>query len=140
MAKRIFCNISPRNHGQSMVEFALILPVFVLVFAGIFDLGRAFYASITITNAAREGARYGTLNPKDQPGMRQAAIQEAQNSGITITNSNVSVTCPSFIASSGCDRGQPLRVTITYLYNQMILGFFFPDGIEMQRHVEMQIP
>ena len=45
-----------RTRGQSLVEFAMILPVFALLFAATLDLGRLFYAQITLTNAAREGA------------------------------------------------------------------------------------
>lgn len=40
-----------------MVEFAILLPLFLLVIAGIVDLGRAFFTQIELTNAAREGAR-----------------------------------------------------------------------------------
>jgi hypothetical protein len=129
------------QQGQSMIEFALILPLMVLVIAGIFDLGRAFYSSITITNSAREGARYGTLNPKDSAGIKAAAVLEAQNSGISLTNANVSLSCPpNLMPPTGCNRGQPLRVTISYTYDDMIFRFFFPSGINMQRYVEMQIP
>ena len=45
-----------RTLGQSLVEFALILPVFLVFFAATLDLGRVFYANITLNNAAREGA------------------------------------------------------------------------------------
>jgi Flp pilus assembly protein TadG len=128
------------QHGQSMIEFALILPVLVLVIAGIFDLGRAFYSSITITNAAREGARYGTLRANDTPGMRTTAVQEAQSSGITINTNDVMITCPDLVAPTGCDRGQPLRVTVNYLYDDMIFRFVLRSGIQMQRYVEMQVP
>lgn len=48
--------------GQSMVEFALILPVFVLILVGVFDLGRAVYAYNTINNAAREAARLAIVD------------------------------------------------------------------------------
>jgi hypothetical protein len=129
------------GHGQSMVEFALILPLMVLIIAGIFDLGRAFYSLITITNAAREGARYGTLHPADGAGIKAAAELEAQNSGITITDGNVNLICPpNPMPPTGCNRGQPLRVTVSYNYNEMIFRFFFPSGINMQRSVEMQVP
>jgi hypothetical protein len=46
-----------RSRGQSLVEFALILPIFLLILFGLFDLGRAVYAWSTINNAAREAAR-----------------------------------------------------------------------------------
>ena len=50
------------RRGQSIVEFALILPVFVLVLVGIFDLGRGIYAFNTISQAAREGARLAIVD------------------------------------------------------------------------------
>jgi Flp pilus assembly protein TadG len=45
--------------GQTAVEFALILPILVLILMGVFDFGRAFYAYSVVANAAREGARAG---------------------------------------------------------------------------------
>ena len=50
------------RRGQSLVEFALILPVFILLLVGIFDLGRAVYAYNTINNAARQGARLAIVD------------------------------------------------------------------------------
>ena len=50
------------SRGQSMVEFALILPIFVLLLIGIFDLGRGVYAFNTISQAAREGARLAIVD------------------------------------------------------------------------------
>ena len=41
------------GRGQSLVEFALVLPVFVLVLVSLFDLGRGVFAYNTLTNAAR---------------------------------------------------------------------------------------
>ena len=46
-----------------MIEFALILPLMVLIVVGIFELGRAFFAYIAISNAAREGVRIYTFTP-----------------------------------------------------------------------------
>lgn len=51
-----------RTRGQAAVEFALIVPIFVLLLLGIFDLGRAVYASSTLNNAAREGARQAIVD------------------------------------------------------------------------------
>ena len=51
------------SRGQSLVEFALVLPLFVLLLVGVFDLGRAFFAYIAISNAAREGTRVYTFWP-----------------------------------------------------------------------------
>jgi len=54
--------VGSRSRGQTLVEFALILPVFLLVLMGIMDLGRAVYYSSTLSNAARETARRGIVD------------------------------------------------------------------------------
>lgn len=51
-----------KTRGQTLVEFALILPVFILVLMGILDLGRAVYYNATLSNAAREAAREGIVD------------------------------------------------------------------------------
>jgi hypothetical protein len=50
------------SRGQTLVEFALILPVFILILVGIFDGGRLVFAYHTVNNAAREGGREATVN------------------------------------------------------------------------------
>jgi Flp pilus assembly protein TadG len=50
------------DRGQTIVEFALILPIFILVLVGIVDFGRAVYASSTIQNAAREAVRVAIVD------------------------------------------------------------------------------
>lgn len=60
-----------RKSGQSLVEFAVILPILLAMVAGAVDLGRMFYAYVTIESAAREGAFYGASRPRcdiNQPG------------------------------------------------------------------------
>jgi len=56
-------HMQQRSLGQSFVEFALILPVFLLFLAATLDLGRVFYANITLNNAAREGAFAAAKDP-----------------------------------------------------------------------------
>jgi Flp pilus assembly protein TadG len=135
------------HQGQSMIEFALILPSMVFILAGIFDLGRAFYSSITITNSAREGARYGSLNPKLTQGICNAAIVEAQGSGITLNYSNIKVSCSATVTCLAdstpaitCSANQPITVKVSYNFDQMLFRFFFPTGINMERKVEMLVP
>jgi Flp pilus assembly protein TadG len=50
-------NVSRGERGATAMEFALLLPVFILVLAALLDFGRAVFTQVTITNAAREGAR-----------------------------------------------------------------------------------
>ena len=51
-----------RERGAAAIEFALLLPAFLLVIAGIVDFGRAFFTQIELTNAAREGARAAVVS------------------------------------------------------------------------------
>lgn len=55
----------PNARGQDLVEYALILPIFVLLVFGILDLSRAVYYYSAMQNAAREGARYGSVHPDE---------------------------------------------------------------------------
>lgn len=48
--------------GQAMVEFALILPILLLIICGIIDFGWMFYNQLSLDNACREGARYSVVN------------------------------------------------------------------------------
>lgn len=50
-----------KRSGQAVVEFALVLPIFLLLLLGAVDFGRAYYRLHLLTNAAREGARTGSL-------------------------------------------------------------------------------
>ncbi|HEY8199257.1 MAG TPA: TadE/TadG family type IV pilus assembly protein [Candidatus Limnocylindrales bacterium] len=92
-----------RSRGQALLEFALILPVFMLLFAGALDLGRLYASQIAVANAAREGALEAAQNPTsfeaNQPcnGITNRvmcrALGEATGSFVTITPGNVSLTC-----------------------------------------------
>ena len=56
--------VSRRSAGQALVEFALIVPVSLLLMGSALDLGRLFYTRVSLENAAREGAFYGSTNPR----------------------------------------------------------------------------
>lgn len=51
-----------REEGQSALEFALVLPVLLLVVCGILDFGWMFYNKLSVENGCREGARYACVN------------------------------------------------------------------------------
>jgi Flp pilus assembly protein TadG len=132
---------------QSVIEYVFILPLMVLFVAGIYDLGRVFYSFITITNAAREGARYGTLNPKLTQGICNAAVYEAQSSGISLNYNNIAITCDTTVTclySSTpaiiCKENQPITVIVRYNFNKMLFRSFFPTGINIERDAEMLVP
>jgi large repetitive protein len=62
------------RRGQGLVEFALILPMLLMVIIGIFEFGRILLIYSSLFNAAREGSRYGITNPRDYDGIRAASV------------------------------------------------------------------
>ena len=124
--------------AQELVEFALVLPLLILVLFGAVDLGRAFHAAITIANAAREGARAIALDRDDLAAAEIAAIREAQDSGITIAAGDVSVTCTLDI-NNHCTALEPAQVTVTYDFRLLLNLFSSGPIFTMQRTAEMLV-
>jgi TadE-like protein len=54
--------VSQRTRGQALVEFALVAPIFILLFMGIIEFGRFVLAYEALNNATREGARYAIVH------------------------------------------------------------------------------
>lgn len=50
-----------RSSGQTLLEFALVIPVFLLLLFGLLDIGRAVYINNALAQAAREAARWGSV-------------------------------------------------------------------------------
>ena len=62
------------EHGQNLIELAIVTPLLVLLLTGVADLGRAFFSYIQITNAAREGARAASRLPCDAGDATQRGV------------------------------------------------------------------
>ena len=104
--------MNSKRRGQAMVEFALIVPVLVMLTFGMLDLGRAFYFQEAIANAAREGARHGsTCEGSCTSGMTSAALAEVGTLSGVVVN--------SAIKSSDADSGSYAIVAVSY---EFLLG------------------
>jgi TadE-like protein len=68
--------VAPRR-GQALVEFALALPVLLVIFMGLFDFGRAVFAYNSVSNAAREGARVAIVDQTVVGGVPAGATEAA---------------------------------------------------------------
>lgn len=75
---------APRTsrRGQSLVEFALVFPIAMLVLLAVFDVGRAVFAYNGLTNAAREGARLAAVN-QDEALIEQRVTTMTFGAGVT---------------------------------------------------------
>jgi Flp pilus assembly protein TadG len=92
---------SPRSRtpGQALVEFALVIPFFLLVLFGIIDMSRYVYDSNALNESAREAARQGTIawRPADCNGLsRVVCIQtlvKNRTTGVGLALSDITVVC-----------------------------------------------
>ena len=91
--------------GQAVVEFALVLPFLVLLFFGLIDVGRAIYIGNAAAQAAREGARWGSVQGRaaDAPG--RASVEQ-----YTLDTMNA---VPSPVVSVSCERNGLTRTRCT---------------------------
>lgn len=51
-----------KESGQAIVEFAIVLPILLIILCGIIDFGWVFYNMLSLENCTRDGARYATVN------------------------------------------------------------------------------
>src|SRR5262245_10191813 len=74
-----------RDRGAAAIEFALLFPLLMLIVFGIIDFGRALNAQITLTQAAREGARLDALGEPNVDSQTQAAATGLSPVTVTAT-------------------------------------------------------
>jgi Flp pilus assembly protein TadG len=108
---------SDAGRGQSLVEFALVLPVFILVLMGLFDLGRAVYAFNTISNASREAVRVAIVN-QTAADVQAEAMEQGVSLGLSPTDVGIVYGHPSGTGtcSSPYWVGCLASVTVNYTY------------------------
>jgi Flp pilus assembly protein TadG len=113
------------DEGQSMVEFAVILPIIVMLFLAIWQLGVGFHNYLAITDAARVGARAAAVNRASTTGPCQAAKNAIQATVSTAQWSVISsrITCtPSTPGAVGS------AYTVSIAYPITITVFFSRTG------------
>jgi Flp pilus assembly protein TadG len=133
------------ERGQDAVEFAIMLPLLLLVMLGVADFGRVMYSAITITNAAREGARFHSLNPANAAGTFEAVVAEAAGSGIDLSaaggKAEITISCPDAAAGvTNCPRGTPVRVQVTYTFDLMSTALLGVGSLPVNSYAEMMVP
>jgi Flp pilus assembly protein TadG len=145
--------------GAAAVEFAIVLPVFLLMLLGIFDFARACWVANSLQFAVAQGARYVTLSPTSSSRATAANCTTWVSSGgsatyttsITtyvrtqLTNWGVSTATPTVTASVSCT-GSPPTVTVT-VSASYTFGFMFntletliPGGIAMGQRAVVTTP
>ena len=139
----------PDGHpGQSLVEAALVLPILLILFLGIAEVGFFLFAQVQVTNATREGARYGSLCRLNRTctdltdAVKSAVFSEAQLLRMSDSGSNcntaVEVDPPNLTTAPAV--GVPITVTVVYTYSSPFISNFvpmFPATLPIQHSVVM---
>lgn len=107
---------SERPRAQSLVEFALILPILILIILGVIEMGYALFIYSQVENAAREGARAAAVRPCPNAADVQTIIDATRarlpalvdTNSITPTISYGGITDPTY--------GNPVTVTVQYQF------------------------
>jgi hypothetical protein len=93
------------NQGQSLVEFALLLPVITWVLLGAVDFGRLYFAYVAVTNASRVGVEYG-MDPRSASADVRTAIKQ-ECPALNLTDADITLA-----ANPAWSAGSELTVTV----------------------------
>jgi Flp pilus assembly protein TadG len=139
-----------RDTGASLVEFALMLPLFLLLTFGAVDFGRAFYLAIEVAGGARAGASYGSQNPNDTSGIQTSAQNAAPDvPSLSVPTPTYGCECPdgtNYSAScsvtptctGGLNYVYRVNVTVTGTYSPLIPWPGIPPSISLSSSASMR--
>ena len=98
------------HHGQSLLEFALVIPLLLFLLTAFIDLGRAVITYSQLSNAAREGTRYAIVHSVETQADRDEIIQFVKDRCVMLTPAdvNVNLLLP--------DEKQKITIIVTYNY------------------------
>ena len=114
------------ERGQTMTEFAIVLPIFLMLLLGIAQLGIVFHNYIQLTDGVRAATRYGVTMNCDGAGTCDRSgkvVAKVKESAANLDPAKVSTTITSSWAS-----GTDLKVCSTYPYSVSLIGLVVKSG------------
>lgn len=122
---RVFRALRTGEHsGQAVVEFALVSFAFFSIVFGTIDLGRAVYMYSQLTNAVREGARYGKIHPEQNAQIKQTVRDKAPSLGGADGGGVGLLTVNDAECTGGCYQGcSDVTVSAEYRFQPVVASF-----------------
>ncbi len=111
------------ERGQSMVEFAVVLPVLALLLFGILQFGITFHHYLTLTDAVRQGARIAAVSRHESDPVK-VTRDKVRASAVNLDQSKLVIT----VSSPTWKHGDDVTVTATYPYAINLLGVVVKSG------------
>jgi len=121
------------RRGQAVVEFALVVPVFLLILFGVIEFGRAFFVLHLMNNAAREGARTASLPNKSEADVYAVVDNFVGGVGLDVNRKTTEIAViPAGTSEpdpgvdlAGATSGDRVRVSVVYQFT-VVTGSFVP--------------
>jgi len=128
--KKIF-NLRRDSKGQSLVEFALVLPFLIILILGMIEFGWILNGKITLTSAAREGARVAIIYEsadKAKAAVKSAVDKSTESSSLIEVQSTTTFN----------EESKSAIVNVDAKINP-IIGLFFTSPVSLKAKAEMRI-
>lgn len=120
----------PSRRGNALLEFAIVLPLLMLIIIGCVDFARFLYIFAAVTNAAEEGATYGSVNPPTANGWQAevTAAALAEPSGLLPMLAAADVSVTDTISNDPAVPGH-VTVEVQYPFSMAVPGIFQHWGL-----------
>lgn len=120
------------DEGQSLVEFALVLPLLLLIITGLFDVARATWQENTLAYAAREGTRYAIVHGSGavdgvvvKPGNEQPVVDVVRAAAVGVPNVSVVTAWPDGCFDRSCRVSVDATAPFVPIPSRYLLGSTF---------------
>jgi len=123
------------EHGQALVEMALVMPLFLLLLFGVMEMGRVGYAYITVSNAAGVGGRMASIGGINSD--IEIAVENAAPS-LGLTSQNITITPTDYLQRHS---GQQVTVEVTYPVQLIIplISNVIPNPVVVRSKIIMRL-
>jgi len=120
--------------GQSTVEFAMVLPILLLLLMGIIEFGRIISSYMIINNLAREGARFAAVGKTDS---QITTLLLNEHATLDVDKLEVQFS-PVYSARV---KGEPLKVTVNYTVDLItpLIPEFLPNPLPISSECTMRL-
>lgn len=135
---RAWTKLRGDTRGQALVEFALVLPLLILLLMAIFEFGNIFHSYLVITNASRDGVRMGVVGKTDA--QIEARVKELCSSLDTSPSKFAIDIVPGEDLGPRVP-GTPLTVSVHYKVDLFtpLLSTFLPNPVELSARAQMRV-
>lgn len=106
-------SLNTQDTGQNLIEFAILIPITLLIIIMTLDFGRVIFYFSSLSNSTREGARYGTVADFACDDVAVIDTVKDRSIGIDPNDLNITVTWSNVVTTPTCKATHPGLGTVT---------------------------